>query len=154
MNSKEESEDRVIHLGAIIFLIVAVIIFIGVIVIAFDVNLGEIFSNKEDLKVTVMNNYDGTLFLESAFFYDIGEDNPAMRVKKGGSLESGETYVFTHEYKKTNRVVKIDVAAYTSSDYDIEKRIAYEDYGFSSNDCYDLLAVINESGDTITITKL
>jgi hypothetical protein len=154
MRSEEKSKDRVIHFGAIIFLIIAIIIFIGVMFIAFDINLGELFSSKEDLKVTVMNDYDETLFVECAFYYDIGEDNPALRVYKGGSLEPGKTYVFTHEYEKTNRIVKTDVAVYTSSDYNIEKRTAYEDYEFSSNDCYNLLAVISESGDTITITKL
>jgi len=161
MESNDKSKNRLIHFGAIIFLICAIIVFIGVVLISFDVdvNLGELFSNKEELKVTVMNNYGETLYIECAIYCDIGEVGPSMKIYKGEGLESKSTYVFTHEYEKSDKIIKIDIAVYNSSNYDdipnngiVDKR-AYEYYEFS-NTPYNLLGVISESGDTITITRL
>ncbi|GEM_PF-2754362 len=153
MKSKGSSKNRIIHFGAIIFLFCAIIIFISVVFIAFNVNLGELFSNKEELKITVMNNQGKTLYIECAIYSDIGEDKPGMKFYKGGGLESKETYVFTHEYEKSDKIVGIDIVVYDSSNYEMDKRTAYEYYEFPNNP-YNVLGVISESGDAITITRL
>jgi len=152
MKFTKESEDKIIHFGLIIFLICSIIVLLGSLFLVFDIDLGELFTDKENLRVKVVNNYDETLYLECAFYFDY-EGETSMKIYKGGALEPGGEYIFTHGYTKTSKVNKVDLAAYSSSNYGLDKRIAYNDYDFS-DDPYDLLGIISTSGDTITITKL
>lgn len=149
----EKSKNRIVHLGAILFLIFAIIIFINVIFIAFEIDVVDLFSDKAEVKVTVMNNFDDPLFVECVCYGNIGKDNPSIKVYKE-RIEPGENHVFIHEYDKTNMVTKIGVAVYTSFNYGSDERTTDASYDFSNDEVYDLLAVISESGDTVTIAKL
>lgn len=150
MKLTKESKEKIIHFGLIIFLICSIVILIISMFLVFD--LGNIFSDKDNLKVKVVNNFDETVYLECAIFYENNEEE-SMKIYKSGALEPSCEYVFNHKYSKNCKIFKIDIAVYSSSNYDLEKRIAYSDYDFS-DDPYDLIGVISESGNKITITKI
>jgi hypothetical protein len=106
---------------------------------------------KEKLKIIVMNDYVERVYVRFGIYYDT--DIP-VDYYFSGALEPNATYNFTSEYERSEKIIKIGIAAYNSSEYEMYQALAYDYYEFPDNECYNLLGIISESGNTITIVKL
>jgi len=55
-----KSKRRIIHFVSVIFLVVIVVVFIGILIIAFEIDLYDILTGTQKLEITVENKSDKT----------------------------------------------------------------------------------------------
>ncbi len=122
------------------------------IIVLMMVSIGFLSGCNEDrqsFKITVMNDHRNTVYVQCMIYYNA----TTSRVFYGGKLESKSTYNLNISYEKSQKIDKILIATYNSSEYGKYRPLAYEFYEFPDSVYFNLLGVINESGNTITIEK-
>lgn len=148
MKLDEKSKGKIVHIAAISFLIIAIILFISVIFIAFEIDIDELLYGKGEARITVENNYDGAMKVKCYINGEKGQIETESHV-----ITSGDSHTFEFEYIKSKKVSNVHICAWDSSlGYFVDYITSF--YVFPEGKPLDLHAIINEDGDNITITKM
>ncbi len=147
MKLDTKSKDKIIHISAIIFLICAIIIFIMVMFIVFEIDIEELIYGKEKFSITVENRYDETMKVKC---YINGVK--CQTETKSITIASDNSYTFKIEYIKSKKIYDIHIYAWNSSLSDFSYYIK-DFYVYPEGKPFDLNAIINEDGKDITIKK-
>ncbi len=122
----------------------------------------SILTSENELKLIVMNSYDkksaiSLYILKKDSSWSTGEG--FLYTSFSDALEYGDSYAYHVKFDKTHKIIGIRLEAYLYDDYlfgniSHSNAIASTVYYFTENNHYDLLAVIDSTGENITISKI
>ena len=148
-----KSKRRIIHFVSVIFLVVIVVVFIGILIIAFEIDLYDILTGTQKLEITVENKSDKT---KDVYCYLLQNTETEMNITSVSDMDEryilpNETEIFIFEYRTPDKIRRVQIFVYNQSEGREKRMSCY--YDFPKNNIYNLKVVIHEDGRKISIKK-
>jgi len=152
MDLSDKSKKRIIHFFSIILLVCMIIAFIGIIIIAFQIDIYDLLTGVQELKITVENQSNKTKDVYCYLQKTKTEPNISQVSDMNERyIPDNETESFIFEYRDPNKIRRVYIYVYNQSEG--KQKSINSFYDFPKDKVYNLKVVIDEKGQNITITK-
>lgn len=136
--------NKILYGGSLILLIITILMFIGILFIAFNIDIEQIMNGTGQFTIRVENKSNSVMRVH-CYVYNTSHSEPPHR-----TINPGETGIFSYEYIKNKRITDIHIYATTTNMTD-SKDTLHHWHRIISEFPENIHAYITENADDIII---